>query len=67
MHHTLPATKGQVAHAFFQVPICHVERRRDIRTAVDFSFPDSQIPPRGSALVGMTEGRFRPKHAGSSE
>ena len=31
--HTLRA-KGQVAHAFFQVPICHVEWRRDIRIAI---------------------------------
>jgi len=32
--------------------LCHVEQRRDIWTAIDFSFPNSQIPPRGSALVG---------------
>jgi len=29
----------QVAHAVFHVPLCHVERSRDIWTAIDYAIP----------------------------
>ena len=43
MHSTLPATKGQVAQAFFQISICHVEPIRLRSEPAPFGFAQGRL------------------------